>query len=163
MKLSNPGCDVPLKLNFKFIACICREIKISWYSSRVIMYCRWGKRWTKVKLSLSAPWRCTGEQKDISIHNWPQRYMEVSVQHHAPAAIQAGKNSGILRTVDGMVFRAGLDVLEKRNFFVIPGIRNPYRPDHSSVLYWLLYFKSWCLWIRASWYNYEYNQLDASI
>jgi hypothetical protein len=39
--------------------------------------------------------------------------MEVSGQHHAPAALQAGKNPGILRTVDGMVFRAALDVLEK--------------------------------------------------
>jgi len=61
--------------------------------------------------------------------------MEVSGQHHAPAALQAGKNPGILRSVDGMVFRAGLDVLEKRKFFVTAGIRKPYRPVHSSVLY----------------------------
>jgi len=57
--------------------------------------------------------------------------MEVSGQHHAPAALQAGKN----RTVNGMVFRAGLDVLEKIKFFVSAGIRNTYCPDRSSIVY----------------------------
>lgn len=61
--------------------------------------------------------------------------MDMSGQHHIPTALQAGKNPSILRTVDGMVFRAGLDVLEKRKFFVTAEIRNPYPPDHSSFLY----------------------------
>jgi hypothetical protein len=52
----------------------------------------------------------------------PRHYLEVSGQLHAPAALPPGNSPGT-HFIGGRVDpRAGLDDMEKRKFFTLPGL-----------------------------------------
>jgi hypothetical protein len=63
-----------------------------------------------------------GKQRYSSTHPYPRRYMEVSGQHHAPAALTPGNYPGT-HSIGGRVGpKAGLDVL-KKNLFPLLGFK----------------------------------------
>jgi hypothetical protein len=79
-----------------------------------------------------------GEWIYKSTFSWPQHWLEVNVQLHAPAALPIPGTHWIGGWVD---LRAGLDDVEKRKFLTLPGLelQRLDRPARSQPLYRLSY------------------------
>jgi len=94
----------------------------------------------KLKLCLSTPRSHIGET-EVWLHSLlTLRYMEVSGQHHAPAALISGKYPGTQWTGGRVGPKTGLDVLEKRQPHFLcwdsnPGPSSPYRRRTRSSGY----------------------------
>jgi hypothetical protein len=63
-----------------------------------------------------------GEWTYRSTFSWPRDYFELSGQLHAPAALLWGKSPGTHWIEGCLDLRTGLDHLEKRKFFTLPGL-----------------------------------------
>jgi hypothetical protein len=74
--------------------------------------------------------------------SWPRHWLEVSGQLHAPAALPSRKEPPGIHWIGGWVGpRGGLDDVEKRKFFILPGleVRPLCRPAPSQSQYRLRY------------------------
>jgi hypothetical protein len=100
-----------------------------------------GEWWNnKVKLFLYRHETSRGRGGIASIHSWPQHYVGMSDQRHAPATLYPqGKNRGTHWLRGWVGLRAGLDRDQRKNPLSLPG-SNADLPVCSQTLYWLMYY-----------------------